>query len=666
MPVKTKVTAEADPEALKASVALLDRYQAALKKLYGAAVADAPYIKAAVTSARDVTEHLKREEFAVRSAAATQVRFTAAAQKADHAFRGLGTGVVRTLEGFARVALSPLQLLFPAGLTVGLFGFGAGLLGAGAIGLGGYALDRGAADVSARRRQALGLGVGYGALSSYDLNFSRFGLGDQTLAGVATGVYDVTSPQYLPLLTSGAATGDTASAAIELIKNLPAMLQGVPDQMVGPVARSRGWTNILDLQSIIRLKNADPQEVQRQIERYNADRRTLEISAEAQKKWADFDAAISRAGRKIQSALADRLAPLAEPLEHFSESTTHLIDAFINSGALTKGLEVVESGLEKFVDVIGSAEFKRGGKQFLNALEVIGPYIARFVDATAKGIYYAGRGAYYAADLAGNPNYNPSFGDFLGDLTGAGHAQKGVPPPHVSVGRGGYSIRGYAGHGADRPKYGGIIDSATGKLLPHPQFKYSPKSGGWNASTGDIPADLLAKVQASNPNLTPRQCVELVQATMGVGNVHDWRRGPSETESPEGSALATFGVHGDSDLYAYGGSGTPGIGRDHALKLVKKYPDGSFDAISQDIGHAPHLIHMPWTGRGGEGDASSYFAIFNKAGPAGENSRLFGGGIKNSVLKEHFQGGGFPSLGGVPPNAPGTPSGMQATTGWYG
>ena len=72
----------------------------------------------------------------------------------------------------------------------------------------------------------------------------------------------------------------------------------------------------------------------------------------------------------------------------------------------------------------------------------------------------------------------------------------------------------------------------------------------------------------------------------------------------------------------YGGSGTPGIGRDHALKLVKKYPDGSFDAISQDIGHAPHLIHMPWTGRGGEGDASSYFAIIQQGGSCGWEYRV--------------------------------------------
>jgi hypothetical protein len=111
---------------------------------------------------------------------------------------------------------------------------------------------------------------------------------------------------------------------------------------------------------------------------------------------------------------------------------------------------------------------------------------------------------------------------------------------------------------------------------------------------------------------------------MGVGNVHDWRRGPSEKDSPVGAALATFGVHGDSELYAYGESGTPGIGRDHAVKLVKKYPHGSFDALSQDIGHSPHLIHIPNTGKGGEGDASSYYGIFDPSGrPAGDNAKLF-------------------------------------------
>ena len=163
---------------------------------------------------------------------------------------------------------------------------GAGLV-TGGIALAAYAgykawqgLERGAGDVTAARRQAMGLGLGYGALSSYELNFGRFGLGDQTLGNIATGVYDVTSPQYLPLLTSGAATGDTASAAIDLIKNLPEMLKNVPDQMVGTVARSKGWDQIPSLDAIIRLKKASPEEVQHQIEQYISDRKTLDISAD--------------------------------------------------------------------------------------------------------------------------------------------------------------------------------------------------------------------------------------------------------------------------------------------------------------------------------------------------------------------------------------------------
>ena len=132
--------------------------------------------------------------------------------------------------------------------------------------------------------------------------------------------------------------------------------------------------------------------------------------------------------------------------------------------------------------------------------------------------------------------------------------------------------------------------------------------GGWNASIGPIPPDVLAEVQKRNPHLSPRQCVELIQ-NMGLPNVHEWLRGAPEKDAPERTPLATFGWHGDSDRYAYGGSGTPGIGRDHGLFRVKKYPDGSFDALSQDAGHGPHMIHIPWTGKGGEGDASSYFGI---------------------------------------------------------
>jgi hypothetical protein len=185
VPIKTTVIVESDVDKFKQSYAAFEKYRSALKALYGDPALKAPYVAAATSAGGDLLKFIDLDK-----AARSQTNFATAAQKAGHAFRGLGTGVGRTLEGFARVALSPLEMLFPAGLAVGLFGLGASLVGAGTF----YGLERGAAGVSDRRRQAMGLGVSYGALSAYDLNFSRFGVGQETLGAVAGGVYDFTSP----------------------------------------------------------------------------------------------------------------------------------------------------------------------------------------------------------------------------------------------------------------------------------------------------------------------------------------------------------------------------------------------------------------------------------------------------------------------------------------
>jgi hypothetical protein len=624
VPIKTKIEVNADVGKAKESLALLEKYRTALKGQYGPDALKAPYVHAASAAGQDLSKFIDYLD----KAAGSESRFSAAAQKAGSAFQGLASGVKHTLENLARYALSPLQLLFPAGLAVGVAGLGLGLAGV-AFGAGLYGLDSAAAGVSDRRRRALGLGVSYGSLSAYDLDFSRFGAGAGTLGAVAGGIYDFTSPEYLGLRSAGATGhGDTAEAAVDLIRRIPELLQGVPDSMVGPVARSRNLTSILDLPTIIRLRQ-HPDEIEAQVKRYQQDKKSFNISAESQERWASFTAAIERAGRDIETVLGKNLVALTPGLTKFSDDAVKFIDAFVDSRAMTNALKGIEGGLQWLEGCIGSSEFKHGAKQFLSGLETLGPYIANFVDYAAKVLRIAGRGAYYGAKIAGDPSYNPSLSGLVGDALGVA----GQDAPHrTSTGLGGSSIRYYAGRGKERPPYGGVIDQSTGKLLPRPAFKYSGGAAGegggrgWNASVGDIPADVLATVQAANPNLTPRQCVELVQSTMGVGNVHDWRRGPSEKDAPAGAALATFGYHGESEFYALGGSGTPGIGRDHALKLIKKYPDGSFDAVSQDIGHSAHLIHMPFTGRGGEGDASSYYAIFDKSGrPAGENSKLFAG-----------------------------------------
>jgi hypothetical protein len=463
MPIKTRIDVGADTDKFRQSYASFEKYRTALKALYGEQVERAPFIKAASDAGGQVLRFIDLDK-----AARSQTNFATAAQKASHAFRGLGTGVKNTLESFARIALSPLEMLFPAGLAVGLLGLGAGLVGAGTF----YGLERGAAGVSDRRRQAMGLGVSYGSLSAYDLNFSRFGVGQDTLGAVAGGIYDFTSPEYMGLMNAGAlGHGDTSEAAIDLIRSIPKIFATTPDGQIGRVAHSRGLDSLLDLQTIVRLKN-HPEEIEDQVKRYQQDRKALDISKDAQEKWASFDAAISRAGRDIETVLGRNLVALTPGLTKFSDDAVKLIGAFVDSGAMTNALNGIRSGLQWVEDSLGSSGFKQSAKLFLSGLATLGPYIDRFVNGPlAKGLLLAGRGLYYGADLFGNPNYNPSLGGLVGDVFGV----RGQDGGHrTSTGLGGSSIRYYAGRCKERPPYGGVIDSATGRLLPTPGFRYSP------------------------------------------------------------------------------------------------------------------------------------------------------------------------------------------------
>jgi hypothetical protein len=626
MPIRTKIAVEADVDKFKQSYAAFEKYRAALKALYGDPALKAPYVAAASAAGGQVAKFLDLDQ-----AARSQTQFAAAAQKASLTFKGLVSGVKQTLEGFARVALSPLEILFPAGLAVGLLGLGAGLVGAGSI----YGLERGAADVSDRRRQAMGLGVSYGSLSAYDLNFSRFGVGSETLGAVATGIYDFTSPEYLGLMNAGAlGGGDTSEAAIALIRNIPELFKNTPDGMTGLRARSLGLP--LDVQSIIRLKNHS-EEIENQVKRYQQDRKTLDISKDAQEKWSSFNAALERAGRDIETVLGKNLVGLTGPLTKFSDDAVKFIDAFVDSGAMANALNGIRIGLQWVEDSLGSAEFKRGAKLFMSGLETLGPYIDRFVNGPfVNALLLAGRGLKYGVKIAGDPNYNPSFEGLVGDVLGVKRPSREVPPPGEAYNRL-PSIRNFAGHGSARPAYpSSVIDESTGKLLPRPEFKYSPKAGevgGISASDihtipGETPDQTVARIQATYPHLTNEQCVELARKVAGIPEgVWDWRRGVGVGDGalPAGTPIATFLDRSGKPSQLYDGSqgvGAPGNNTTHAAILLGYTKDGILVGEQYVGSGGPHVKEYKFGDpRGGEKDAANYNAINDLSGlPAGSHN----------------------------------------------
>jgi hypothetical protein len=651
MPIKTRISVGADAAQIKASLAEFEKYRAALAKMYGDAALKAPHIATASAAGGDLLKFIDLD-----AASRSQSTFAAGSSKAARAFHSLHTGILRLVERQSQS--SAMSGLMPGGMR-GLQGIGVmagpiGVIATTLIGLGVAAgvagiaafrgLASGAAGVTDRRRFAMGIGSGYGEVAGFGLDFARFGADQGTLGAVAGGLYDVTSPQRIGLMTAGVTGGkDAVETAVELIRKIPEMLKGVDGGAVGPVAKSMGLLDILDLPTIVRLKN-HPEEIEDQVKKFQGDKITLDMSAKATEAWASFTAELDRDGLKIEAVLGKSLVGLTPGLTHLSEEMVDIVGELIKSDALKNGLKGAESGLERLGGYLGSDKFKRDEDRFLSglaALEPYGPKLGKIImlgynlstisDEVLNGLLAAaqGNGAALRAWLIkkfGLHYLMTGANNLVGEVVGTVEGSLKSTAKYV-FGDGGPDAPGLTGTGAPSIRYGtgrgqshqpsAVIDSTTGRPVP------SGGGSGWNASAGDIPPDLLAQVQKENPHLTPGQCVELVQSMMHVGNVHDWRRGLSEKDSPAGAALATFGVHGDSDRYAYGGSGTPGIGRGHAVKLVKKYPDGSFDAISQDIGHSPHLIHIPNTGKGGEGDASSYFQINDPFGrPAGDNAKL--------------------------------------------
>ena len=318
---------------------------------------------------------------------------------------------------------------------------------------------------------------------------------------------------------------------------------------------------------------------------------------------------------------------------------------FVNSGALTSGLRVVETGLEGFGDALSSHNFHEDAKRFKAGIDALYPYLATM----AKIAKVFGRFGALGYKLWEDPNYNPSAGEVAAALLGQKEPDREVPPtahPNYDGNPSGKpSIRyGTRGDG------GATIDSKTGKIVhdfhgfPHPFTRpIAPLGAGSDANTvagisadaivpgpRETPSELYDRIQATYPQLTNEQCVELARKVAGIHEgVWDWRRGVNvhSADLPGGTPLATFMDRqgNPSEFYdAHQGVGAPGNNTTHAAVLVGYAKDGSGIYVAEQYvgSHGIHIVEKKWNDpRGGESAAENYFAVNDPSGlPAGENN----------------------------------------------
>jgi Phage tail lysozyme len=314
-------------------------------------------------------------------------------------------------------------------MSLGLVGVGFGLLGS-LLGLGADAglLAFGAAGgVMEGRRRAMAMGVTYGQSTAFDIAFSRFGFGQDTLGAASTGFYDISSPERVPFLALRQGMTDPATAMVALLKALPGMMAGVPQGQYGAALQAYGLAPYMDTTALWRFTHASPDERNRQIDLYYRLAQTLNIPQEDMERIVRFRLQMEESGLVLQGRVLEALAPVAPQL---GELSVHVMNAFIalmESPVAAKAISGVDEGLRWLLGELDNGAARSAMDEFTGSIAGLKPW----VDRTLRFLGIAKALGGPVVRLFMDPGYNPSLEDFLKDL--AGGLVGALQPSGISV-----------------------------------------------------------------------------------------------------------------------------------------------------------------------------------------------------------------------------------------
>lgn len=245
-----------------------------------------------------------------------------------------------------------------------------GLLGVGSL----FGLDRLGLAVTAGRRSSAGLGVSYGQQQSFGLNFGRFVDPGAVLGSVSTGIFDVTSPEYLALLKAGVspqmlAKGNAADIGAELLAKIPQTFGKVPANQRGLMANVLGYSQLgIGAEEINRYLNASPEERAQQQKAYRADAQGLDLTKPQQSAWNNLTTQLTRAGKMIETTFVVGLTGLTGPIARLSEGFAAAVKAFASSETVRHWMDLLGDGLKQLGDWIAGPNFKSDVEDFAKHL----------------------------------------------------------------------------------------------------------------------------------------------------------------------------------------------------------------------------------------------------------------------------------------------------------
>ncbi len=291
-----------------------------------------------------------------------------------------------TREFTGNIASATTSLLKWASIT----GVISGLIGSGGL----FGIDRLALGAASSRRSAIGIGAGIGGQEAFRTNFSRFVDPESFLASVSGAKYDVT--KRVGLIGAGLSEreigGDTADTAVALLRRLKQIADTTNPALYAQVLQSRRLDQFADPETLNRLRV--PGELERMIGQYGQRRSQFDLPADTARRWQDFVTQLDNAGRNISTIFVKGLINLEPGLTKLSSSVERIAGTmFEKGGTLERWVGNIDTALEKFAGYIGTEDFQRNVRDFVNGIGKIAAAIGGVVsyiggggDSGAKGI----------------------------------------------------------------------------------------------------------------------------------------------------------------------------------------------------------------------------------------------------------------------------------------
>lgn len=262
-----------------------------------------------------------------------------------------------------------------------------GILAGVTTGAGMFGFNRLIDSASNARFQAQGLGVGAGAVTAANVNYSSIVANPaQMLASIRDVQSDITKQRVLSAAgISNYQNKNAAEIAPDLIRYAQQQAKGSKGH-VSQMAQATGLDQIFSLDELNRLANTTEKETEAMIAKARADEKALALGDSTLKSYQDLNKQIDRFGETIKKSAIESLEKLAPNLEKLSKSALNAFEKLMKSDKLPPLIDKLADGIGKFADYLVSPEFTKDFDDFTDALTTTASVIKSFAEGVSSAL----------------------------------------------------------------------------------------------------------------------------------------------------------------------------------------------------------------------------------------------------------------------------------------